>query len=144
MKSVSLRDILVTPLKRINTIGGDVMHALKKNDECFNGFGEVYFSWLEKGVVKAWKCHKQMTMNLIVPYGDVRFVFNLADEKYEFRVEIIGENNYARLTVPPGIWFGCQCFSKNPSLIMNIANIVHSPNEVKRKKIVDINYNWDD
>jgi hypothetical protein len=40
-------NIHVTPLKRITTEGGDVMHALKNSDTGFNGFGEVYFSWVE-------------------------------------------------------------------------------------------------
>ena len=55
MGVVSLDDILVTPLKRIPTVGGDVMHGLKKSDNGFNGFGEVYFSWVEQGAIKAWK-----------------------------------------------------------------------------------------
>ena len=53
MGVVSLDDILVTPLKRIPTVGGDVMHGLKKSDNGFNGFGEVYFSWVEQGAIKA-------------------------------------------------------------------------------------------
>ena len=75
MGSVSLSDILVTPLARIATDGGDVMHALKNNDPEYGGFGEAYFSWLEHRKVKAWKCHTEMTMNLIVPFGQVKFVF---------------------------------------------------------------------
>ena len=48
MGSVSLSDILVTPLARIAADGGDVMHALKNNDPEYGGFGEAYFSWLER------------------------------------------------------------------------------------------------
>ena len=36
MGDVSLDDILVTPLKRIPTVGGDVLHALKKTDSGFD------------------------------------------------------------------------------------------------------------
>ena len=46
-----------------------------------------------------------MHINLIVPIGIVRFVFY--DElTNKFRVEEIGKNNYARLTIPKGIFFG--------------------------------------
>ena len=76
MGVVSLTDILVTPLRRITTDGGDVMHALKKSDIGYNGFGEVYFSWVEQGAIKAWKCHQRMTLNLVVPVGEVHFVFH--------------------------------------------------------------------
>jgi hypothetical protein len=67
MGAIGLNDILATPLKRISTEGGDVMHALNKSDKGFNGFGEVYFSWVEQGSIKAWKCHQRMTLNLAVP-----------------------------------------------------------------------------
>ena len=86
MGVVSLDDILVTPLKRIPTVGGDVMHGLKKSDNGFNGFGEVYFSWVEQGAIKAWKCHQRMTMNLVVPKGEVSFVFHLTNQKNSFLI----------------------------------------------------------
>ena len=139
---MSLDDILVTPLKRIPTDGGDVMHALKHSDNGFNGFGEVYFSWIEQGHIKAWKCHQLMTLNLVVPLGEISFVFHLTNQKNNFRTENIGEKRYARLTVPPGIWFGFQGRGKYRSLLMNLANIPHDPDEVLSKSTFEIDYNW--
>ena len=143
MDVVSLADILVTPLMRIPTIGGDVMHALKNSDNGFNGFGEVYFSWVEHGAIKAWKYHQHMTLNLVVPLGEVSFVFHLMDQKKSFRTENIGEEQYARLTVPPGIWFGFQGKASGRSLLMNVADIEHHPDEVLRKPVSNIFYKWD-
>ena len=59
-----------------------------------------------------------------------------------FRVEEIGENNYARITVPPGIWFGFQNLAESKSLLLNLASIPHEPTEVDRQAIKDIKYNW--
>ena len=137
-----LSSIVVTPLKHIKVEGGDVLHALKNSDSSFNGFGEAYFSWINNGSVKAWKCHTKMTMNIIVPVGKVRFVFHLEGTK-EFRVEEIGDNRYIRLTIPPGIWFGFQGISSRQSLVLNIANILHNPNEIKRLNLSEISYDWD-
>ena len=88
-----------------------------------------------------------MTMNLIVPNGLVKFV--LLDENYpnKFNEVIIGhtpgkEKSYQRLTVEPNIWFGFQGLSSNASLIVNLANIEHSPNEVERLDISSLSYNW--
>ena len=142
MGVVSLTDILVTPLRRIPTIGGDVMHALKNSDNGFNGFGEVYFSWVEQGAIKAWKCHQHMTLNLVVPLGEVSFVFHIKDQKNSFRTENIGEEQYVRLTVPPGIWFGFQGRGSGQSLLMNFADMAHDPDEVLRKKTSEIVYSW--
>ena len=142
MGVVSLTDILVTPLRRIPTIGGDVMHALKDSDDGFNGFGEVYFSWVEQGAIKAWKYHQHMTLNLVVPLGEISFVFHIKDQENCFRTETIGEEQYIRLTVPPGIWFGFQGRGSGQSLLMNLADMVHEPDEVIRKKTSEIVYKW--
>ena len=142
MDRKSLNDIFVTPLKKIKTYGGDVMHALKSSDNGFHAFGEAYFSWINEGFIKAWKCHQIMTLNIIVPLGEIRFVFYLPDHKTNFRVEDIGEMRYVRLTVPPGIWFGFKGKAAGKSLLLNIADIVHEPNEVLSKPKSEILYDW--
>mgnify|MGYP006082177321 FL=1 len=141
---MNINDILVTPLERIETIGGDVLHGMKQSDPGYAGFGEAYFSWVSIDAVKAWKRHTQMTMNVVVPVGKVRFVFRCvnSEDVEEFRVEEIGEDRYVRLTVPPGIWFGFQGLGTPQSLVMNIASIPHDPNEVERMLLSDINYKW--
>jgi len=141
---MNISDILVTPLRRIETTGGDVLHGMKQSDPGYAGFGETYFSWVSIGAVKAWKRHTQMTMNVVVPVGKVRFVFRSvnSDDVEEFRVDEIGEDHYVRLTVPPGIWFGFQGVGSPQSLVMNVASIPHDPTEVERILLSDINYKW--
>lgn len=142
---MKLADILLTPLPRIENTGGDVLHAMKQSDAGYAGFGEAYFSWVSAGAVKAWKRHTRMTMNVVVPVGQVRFVFCLVntDGAEEFRVEEIGVDRYARITVPPGIWFGFQGLKIPQGLVLNIASIPHDPNEVERLALSDINYVWE-
>ena len=142
MGVVSLEDIHMTQLKRIPAVGGDVLHALKNSDYGFNGFGEAYFSWVEEGTIKAWKCHQHMTLNLVVPVGEVNFVFHIKDQTNNFRIENIGEKRYVRLTVPPGIWFGFQGRGSGQSLLMNLADMTHDTDEVLRKSVSEFNYNW--
>jgi dTDP-4-dehydrorhamnose 3,5-epimerase len=141
---MNLADIIVTPLHRIEIAGGDVLHAMKQSDMGYVGFGEAYFSWVSLGSVKAWKRHTQMTMNLVVPVGQVRFVFRSDDNtgNDEFRIEEIGVNRYSRITVPAGTWFGFKGLGSPQSLVLNIANILHSPDEVERLNISEINFDW--
>jgi dTDP-4-dehydrorhamnose 3,5-epimerase len=136
---MNLEDILITPLKKIITVGGDVMHAMKVDDMGYCGFGESYFSWISAGSIKAWKRHTLMTMNIVVPVGQVRFVFSVYNA---IRVEEIGINNYSRITVPPGVWFGFQGLGQTSSLILNVANLPHDPKEVERLSINELDYNW--
>lgn len=142
MSAVAVDAVSVTPLKRIATPGGDVLHALKASDPGFRCFGEAYFSWVNPGAVKAWKCHQRMTLNLVVPVGLVRFTFRGQDSQDVFRTEIVGESRYVRLTVPPGIWFGFQGMGETPSLLMNLADIEHDPDEVLRKSVSEFEYDW--
>jgi dTDP-4-dehydrorhamnose 3,5-epimerase len=137
-------DIILTPLQKIETAGGNVMHAMKQADSGYAGFGEAYFSWVSAGSIKGWKRHTRMTMNLVVPVGQVRFVFRWINARGadEFQIEEIGVNRYARITVPPGVWFGFQGLDVNQSLVLNIASIAHNPNEVERLSLTDINYDW--
>ena len=138
-----LDKIIVSPLKRIPTSGGDVLKILTKEEESFQEFGEAYFSMVLPGAVKAWKYHRQMTLNLVVPIGKIRFVFyEESDGEKKFRVEELGIDNYARLTVPPGIWFGFQGIANETSLLLNISNIVHDPSESDRCDQSTIIFNW--
>ena len=133
--------ILITPLSQIHAEGGDVYHALKQFDFGYNGFGEVYFSWIDEGYFKGWKRHLKMTMNLVVPVGNVNFIF-YSNQGDLLQHELIGENNYVRLTVPPGTWFGFRGQYSPKSLVLNVANIPHDPNEVERLPINAFNYNF--
>ena len=138
----TLGEIITTHLSKIPTDGGDVLHGIKKNEQTYFGFGEAYFSIINKGKIKGWKLHKNMTMNLIVPSGTVKFVF--FDEKFKCHKELtIGRLNYCRVTVPPKIWFAFQGLdNKYPNLVFNFANLQHDPDEVIRKDINEIFYNW--
>ena len=120
------------------------MHAIKKSSSGFMGFGEAYFSWINKGVIKAWKRHKIMTLNLVVPVGEIKFV--LFDDRNKsmirFQEVVLSLENYRRLTVPPMIWIGFQGLLSEGSMLLNIANIRHDPEEIDRLEIEKINYDW--
>jgi len=141
---VSLKDIKISKLKQIPTIGGDVLKAMNNIDKGYNNFGEAYFSWIKFNSIKAWKFHKEMTLNLIVPFGKVRFVFFIPKQKNKFKIIEIGENisEYKRITVPPKICFGFKGLAKNKSLILNIANIKHSSDESIKYELDYSNYQW--
>ena len=137
-------DVIITPLEIIETFGGNVMHAMKKTDLGYADFGEAYFSEIEKNTVKAWKRHREMTLNLIVPLGKIKFVL-LDDRKgsnNRFQEVIISKENYCRLTVPPMIWVGFKGLSSFKSILLNIASIPHNPNEVDKKEIDKIEFDW--
>ena len=139
MSKIYKPEIIIKPLKRIQLEDGDVLHALKSSDNEFNGFKEAYFSSIKPNKTKAWKRHLRMTMNLIIPIGKVHFNF-YDNDKMIWVNTIIGEDNYARITVPPMIWFGFRGLSSNTSYILNISNELHDPLEIERKPLSFLNF----
>ena len=140
MGSVSVSEILITPLSRIPTVGGDVLHAIKNIDPGYCGFGEAYFSQIQFNTIKDFKRHLKMTLNLVVPLGDIEFVF--IDDQNLVRKEVVGLSRYVRLTVPPGIWFSFRGLTSPYSLLMNIADIAHDPKEIERREVSMFAFQW--
>jgi len=144
-----INGVYFSPLNPIVTTGGKVMHAIKGMDQNLPEFGECYFSTCRTNDPKAWKKHSIMICNLFVPVGAVKFVFydDRADSKdcgqiVEFE---ISETKYGRLVINPGIWFGFSGVSEaGESLILNVANILHSPAESIRLEpgTTEIPYSW--
>ena len=138
--------IKLSPLKQIAAPGGNVFHAMKNSDEGYNGFGEAYFSNIEPKAIKAWKRHKEMTLNLIVPIGTIRFVIyddRKVSTSFDHFYEVtLSQENYQRLTVPPMVWMGFQCVGNVTAMVLNISSIPHHTNEVDKKEIKDILFNW--
>jgi len=146
MGKISIDGVVITPLTIIEVPGGNVLHAMKRSDNGYSGFGEGYFSMIEPGAVKAWKCHKEMTLNLIVPVGCIRFVlFDGSDGSLslgDFQEIELSQSNYCRLTVPPMVWMGFQCIGEENAMLLNIANIPHTPEEVDKKTLDEIDFDW--
>ena len=78
---------------------------------------------------------------LEVPVGEVKFVFH-EPHLGNFREEMLGEIRYLRLTVPPRVWFGFQGCSSSPSLLLNISDIPHDPEEVDTKNLNEFPFQW--
>ena len=130
---------LISPLKIVPKDGGQVRRGLRVSDMGYEGFAEIYFSWIDSGVTSDWKRHKRMTLNIVVPVGEIRFF--LYDDRInsstygKFFQITLGENRYYRLTVPPNIWVAFRGLTQPTSMLANIANMVHDPHEVDREPI---------
>ena len=139
--------MIETILQIVSVPGGDVYHGMKHEDPGFSGFGEIYYSTVHQGSIKAWKKHNKMTLNLMVPVGRVLFSFIDGRDNYEHSggsrfTRILSTNPYTRLTVPPGIWFGFQGLDEN-NLIANVTDVPHDPDEVDRLDVCHFDFDWD-
>lgn len=139
----------IRPLKQIPDERGKIMHMLRRDDEAFNEFGEIYFSVVNPGKIKAWHLHKSMTLNYAVPHGTIKLV--LFDEregsktKGELQEIVLGGADYKLVTIPPGIWNGFTGTAETPSIVANCPTEPHDPGEIVRidPRSEKIPYDWD-
>ena len=147
MDEINVKGLILTPLRKIYHPKGEIFHGIKRNDKGFFGFGEAYFSTIKGGQIKGWNKHKKMTSNLIVPIGEIIFVIYDDREKSITRSNFfkvtLSLNNYYRLTVPPGLWIAFKGISKKTSLMLNVADMEHDPEEIERLDLEKITYTWD-
>ena len=143
-----ITDVKLTPLRIIDTEGGDVYHAIKSGDAGFCGFGEAYFSTVQQGFIKTWKRHRLMTLNLVVISGAIRFVVH--DDRpgspsfgctEEYRIG--PPEAYCRLTIPLGLWMAFQGVGPSISILLNVTDLAHDPLEADRVGLDKISYDWE-
>jgi dTDP-4-dehydrorhamnose 3,5-epimerase len=138
----------VVPLRRIPDERGCIMHMLRADAPHFQRFGEIYFSGVYPGAIKAWHIHKVMTLNYAVVAGTVKLV--LFDDRPssptngELMELFVGEHNYCLVTVPPLVWNGFKGCGSAMALVANCATHAHDPDEIAREDPFGsrIPYDW--
>lgn len=146
MKHIS--GVSVLPLKKIVDQRGMVLHMLRSDAEYFERFGEIYFSYVNPGVVKGWKRHMIMSQNFAVPVGEIKLVLfddrKNSETRGVFQEVILGLDNYQLLHVPSDIWYSFGCLSAHAAMIANCASHGHDPAESEQRDLFSplIPYTW--
>jgi len=123
VSGVIARDLKVMPDDR-----GDVKHMMKATDEAFSQFGEIYFSSVLPGKVKAWRRNKTTTVNLAVVTGNVRLVVYDGENSEEF---FIGEKNHQLVSIPPDVWRGFTAVGEEMAVIANLMDHPYDPDDLE-------------
>lgn len=136
-----IEGVFHTPLKVISDNRGMVMHHINYLSPSFKGFEESYISKTFPKMIKGWKKHLKMTQNFCVPVGRMHFIL-FDDREYSSTFGLINEfilddaSDYSLLSIPPNIWYGFECLSDIPAIIVNTTNVLFDPNESLR---IDLN-----
>ncbi len=138
---IGIRGAYVEPLKIIAAPGGPVLRMLRKDSPLLpkfaDGFGEIYFSEIETGQIKAWKMHKEQNQLFTVPVGRIKIaLYDARGASFTLGSLVVMElgrpDNYKLLRIPAGVWYGLQAMGDTPALICNLADMVHDPGECQR------------
>ena len=141
--------VKVIPLRTILDERGMVRHMLRRTDPHFSEFGEIYFSVIFPGAVKAWHRHRKMELNYAVVSGNIKLVLHDGRKGSPTRGEtqeiFMGEDNYVLVKVPPGVVNGFAAVGNERAIVANCASLPHDPAEIERIDPFDpaIGYTWD-
>lgn len=141
-----IEGVVYKPLRRIPDDRGTIWHMLKKTDDIFTTFGEIYFTSLYPGIVKAWHVHQRMDLNYACIVGSVRVVLfddrNNSPTRGTFDEYILGEHSYGLLHIPHGVTNGMQCLGQATAVVANCATLPHDPAEMLRVDPAAIDFDW--
>jgi len=140
--------VQLVPLRTHRDERGDLMHMLRSSDPHFRGFGEIYFSTVRPGAVKAWHLLHDTFRHYAIPIGTAKVV--LFDDRAgspsfgKLQEVILGENNYSLLIIPPDVWSGFAAIGNSMALIADCTTAPHDPAKALRKDAQDpsIPYKW--
>jgi dTDP-4-dehydrorhamnose 3,5-epimerase len=143
---VWVKDLRVIPDER-----GRLMEILRRDDEGFDRFGQVYLSTTYPGVVKGWHLHKVQDDFFACVRGMVKLVIYDAREESPtqgmLKEYFIGDHNQQLVKVPAGTYHGWKCISPEEALVINIPSEPYdhqNPDEHRAEwNTPDIPYSWD-
>jgi dTDP-4-dehydrorhamnose 3,5-epimerase len=149
MESNKTEGVIIQPLREISDNRGSVLHMMRRDSELFKQFGEVYFSEIHCGKIKAWKRHKKQTQNLTVPLNKIRLVIydNRSSSSTHGNIaeyELGRPDHYRLVHIPPMLWYGFQTLGNETALIVNCADQPHDPEDTESlpANSNEIPYQW--
>jgi len=139
--------VKLIPKKKIIDDRGGIFHMLRSDDPEFQKFGEIYFSKVHPGVIKAWHHHSRMTLNYLVVTGSIQL--GLWDGRKDSptygksQTLYLDEQNSQLAVVPHGVWNGFKGLGSSSSIVANCATDAHDPTEITRKAYDDKSFGYD-
>jgi dTDP-4-dehydrorhamnose 3,5-epimerase len=119
---VQVRDLELVPNER-----GHLLEIARNDDDWFPGFGQVYATSTEPGIIKGWYRHTHQADTLTLVSGHIRLV--LFDDRtgstsrgVTQTVEM-GLDRPCLVVIPALIWHGFQNTGATPALIVHVNSV---------------------
>jgi dTDP-4-dehydrorhamnose 3,5-epimerase len=145
-----IQGIKTKKLKVIPDERGRLMEILRRDDDLFEKFGQVYVTTTYPGVVKAWHLHTGQTDNIACVQGMIKLAVYDPREDSPTQGEVqqfyLGVHNPILVQIPPNLYHGWMCISPEEALIVNCPSEVYNydrPDEERLDPHTDaIPYDW--
>ncbi|MBD3413428.1 MAG: dTDP-4-dehydrorhamnose 3,5-epimerase [Candidatus Aminicenantes bacterium] len=142
--------VKIKKLKVIPDERGRLMEIMRRDDELFEKFGQVYMSTTYPGVVKAWHLHKNQIDNVCCVHGMIKLALYDGREDSPTYKQVdqfyLGVHNPMLVQIPEKVYHGWMCTSEAEALIINIPTQVYSYEKPDEHRLDphdnDIPYDW--
>lgn len=129
---------------------GMLMEMLRRDDDLFRGFGQVYMTTAYPGVVKAWHYHRTQWDHFVVVAGMMKVVLYDARDNSPTHGDIdeffMGERNPILVQIPPLVYHGFKCISEREAIVINCPTEVYNYAKPDEYRVdphgSDIPYDW--
>jgi dTDP-4-dehydrorhamnose 3,5-epimerase len=115
---VKIKQLRVIPDQR-----GRLMELLRRDDEIFEQFGQMYMTTVYPGVVKAWHYHRVQSDNFAAISGTIQIALYDAREGSPTRGEVnvfhAGVHNPILIHVPPLVYHGFKNVGLEEAIVVN-------------------------
>lgn len=150
MAQQKIEGVRTKPLKWLRDDRGRLMEILRCNDEIFKGFGQVYVTVVNPGVVKGWHFHKYQDDSFVPMAGQVRVGLYDAREgsptKGAAAEYLLSPGDPYILQIPRGVVHGFECVGDVEAMVLNIPNMPYNhehPDELRIHPFEnDIPFKW--
>ncbi len=143
--------VVTKQLKFIPDERGRLMEILRRDEDLFVQFGQVYLTTTYPQVVKAWHYHKKQDDFIVCVKGSLKLV--LYDDREgspscgQVQEFFIGDHNPMMVKVPKKVYHGWKCVGQEEALVINIPTEPYdrnAPDEFRMDPHVnEIPYKWE-
>jgi dTDP-4-dehydrorhamnose 3,5-epimerase len=119
----TIEGVIIKKLRVIPDERGFLMEMLRRDDDFYRDFGQVYLSVTYPGVVKGWHYHKLQTDHFAAVKGMLKVVlYDMREDsptKGVVNEFFIGDKNPVLLVIPPFVAHGVKAVGNAPGYLVN-------------------------
>ena len=142
--------VMIKKLKVLPDERGRLMEILRRDDDLFLNFGQVYMTTTYPSVVKAWHKHEKQTDNVACIQGTIKLALYDGREKSPTFKEVdefyLGIHDPLLIQIPAGVYHGWMCVSQDEAVVINIPTEPYDYENPDEQRLDphenDIPYDW--
>jgi dTDP-4-dehydrorhamnose 3,5-epimerase len=145
-----IHDLKTKSLRVLPDERGRLMEILRRDDDLFVEFGQVYVTTTYPGVVKAWHKHQKQSDNIACVAGLIKLAVYDGRAGSPTHGEInqfyLGVHNPLLVQIPAGVYHGWMCVSPEEAVVVNIPTEAYDHAQPDEQRLdpaaSEIPYDW--